>query len=77
MLIPDLDSGGYVAYVPAILGCVTQGETVEEALAMAKDAGDAMLAVAADHNEDIPTEPNGVVISTIDIKVPELASTAA
>lgn len=77
MLIPDLDSGGYVAYVPAIPGCVTQGETVEEALAMAKDAGDAMLAVAADHNEDIPTEPDGVVISTIDIKVPELASTAA
>ena len=77
MLIPDLDSGGYVAYVPAIAGCVTQGETVEEALVMAKDAGDAMLAVAADHGDGIPTEPDGIIISTIDIRVPELANTAA
>jgi predicted RNase H-like HicB family nuclease len=77
MLVPDLESGGYVAHVPTIPGCVTQGETVEEALAMAKDAADAMLAVGADHNEDIPTEPDGIVISTIDVKVPELASTAA
>lgn len=77
MLIPDLEMGGYVAYVPAIPGCVTQGETVEEALAMAKDAADAMLAVAAEHDEDIPTEPDGIVIGTITVEVPALAGTAA
>ncbi|GFN22442.1 type II toxin-antitoxin system HicB family antitoxin [Thermanaeromonas sp. C210] len=32
------EEGGYIASVPALPGCVTQGETKEEALAMAEDA---------------------------------------
>lgn len=36
--------GGYVVYVPALPGCVTQGETFEEATAMAKDAIEGYLA---------------------------------
>ena len=35
---PDPDAGGYVVYCPAIKGCVSQGETIEEALEMIKDA---------------------------------------
>lgn len=30
--------GGFVVYVPALPGCITQGETFEEAEAMAHDA---------------------------------------
>ena len=32
------EEGGYVVSVPALPGCVTQGETFEEAQQMAKDA---------------------------------------
>ncbi len=32
------DEGGYVVSVPALDGCFTQGETVEEALENAKEA---------------------------------------
>jgi predicted RNase H-like HicB family nuclease len=32
------EEGGYVIWCPALPGCVTQGETVEEALEMIKDA---------------------------------------
>ena len=32
------EEGGYVVSVPALPGCLTQGETFEEAKAMAKDA---------------------------------------
>ena len=32
------EEGGYVVYVPALSGCVTQGDTFEEAEVMAKDA---------------------------------------
>jgi predicted RNase H-like HicB family nuclease len=77
VLVPGEQPGRYVAYVPVIPGCVTQGDSIAEALAMAKDAADAMLAVAADHNENTPTEPDGVVIRSIKVVVPELASTAA
>ena len=35
---PDEEEGGYTVTVPALPGCVTQGETLEEAVAMARDA---------------------------------------
>ena len=38
ILEPDPDEGGYTVTVPALPGCVTQGETIEEAIVMAKDA---------------------------------------
>ncbi len=37
ILHPDLE-GGYTVTVPALPGCITQGETIEEAIVMAKDA---------------------------------------
>jgi predicted RNase H-like HicB family nuclease len=38
LLHPDAEEGGYTVTVPALPGCVTQGETLEEAIAMARDA---------------------------------------
>ena len=36
-LEPD-DGGGFNVYVPALPGCMTQGETFQEAVAMAQEA---------------------------------------
>jgi predicted RNase H-like HicB family nuclease len=38
ILYPDTEEGGYTVVVPALPGCITQGETIEEAIAMGKDA---------------------------------------
>ena len=38
VLEPDDDVGGFNVSVPALPGCFTQGETVEESLERAKDA---------------------------------------
>ena len=35
---PDTESGGYVAYCPTLRGCVSEGETIEEALINIKKA---------------------------------------
>ncbi len=35
---PDEEAGGFVAYCPTLKGCVSQGETEEEALENIKDA---------------------------------------
>jgi antitoxin HicB len=35
---PDPEAGGYVVTCPALPGLVTEGDTLEEARAMAKDA---------------------------------------
>jgi antitoxin HicB len=38
VLEPDHDVGGFNVVVPALPGCFTQGETVEECLSRAQDA---------------------------------------
>ncbi len=40
------EEGGYVVGVPAALGCWSEGDTFEEALAMIKDAHEGWLVVA-------------------------------
>lgn len=38
VLTPDYDSGGFTVTVPALPGCVTDGETIDDALARASEA---------------------------------------
>ena len=42
------EAGGYSAEVPALPGCYTQGETLEELRAQLQDAAEAWLAAAHD-----------------------------
>ena len=60
LLTPDEESGGFVVTVPALPGCVTQGDTVEEAKAMAKEAIELTLDVLAEEGKEVPEdeEPN-------------------
>ncbi len=46
--------GGYTAFIPDLPGCISVGETVEEAMAMIKDARQSWLEVAYNHGDDIP-----------------------
>ncbi len=53
---PDPDEGGFTVTVPALPGCVTQGETVEECLAHAHEAISLYLEELAASGEPIPEE---------------------
>jgi predicted RNase H-like HicB family nuclease len=48
--------GGYTVIVPSLPGCVTYGETIEEAIAMAKEAIELYVESLREHGEEIPTE---------------------
>lgn len=48
--------GGYVATVPALPGCVSQGDSREEALRSIKEAIDLYLEDVVEAGEPIPTE---------------------
>jgi antitoxin HicB len=48
--------GGYVAFVPALPGCPTQGETLEEIERNGKEAISLYLESLATHGEAIPEE---------------------
>lgn len=73
VLIPDPTDGGYVAYVPAIPGCVTQGDTVDEAMHRAADAAEGLLTLMVERGDDLPVEGVGAVVSSVDVAVPEYA----
>jgi antitoxin HicB len=45
--------GGYTVLVPSLPGCVTYGETLEEAERMAQDAIEGCVAVMKEEGEDI------------------------
>jgi predicted RNase H-like HicB family nuclease len=49
-IIHPAEEGGYWAEVPALPGCVTEGETMEEVLANLKDAIEGWLEVANSRN---------------------------
>jgi predicted RNase H-like HicB family nuclease len=50
--------GGYTVVVPSLPGCITYGETVEEAKEMARDAIEAYLKSVEKHGEEILDDSN-------------------
>lgn len=48
------EEGGYTVLVPDLPGCVTQGETVEEAFEMVKDAMAGWIEVTFEDKEEAP-----------------------
>lgn len=59
--IEEADEGGYVASFPSLPGCYTQGETIEEAIAMAKEVLELHLSVLKDAGEAIPKEKGSLI----------------
>jgi predicted RNase H-like HicB family nuclease len=50
------DDGGYVATVPALPGCVSQGDTREEALTHIREAIELYIEDCRDAGDPVPTE---------------------
>ena len=48
--------GGYTVTVPVLPGCISEGDTLEEALKNIKDAIEGYLKVLAKHGRSIPLE---------------------
>ena len=52
--LSDALGGGYVAIAPELPGCMSDGETPEEALANAYDAVECWIATAVEMGREIP-----------------------
>jgi predicted RNase H-like HicB family nuclease len=58
-LTPDVDEGGYVASFPDLVGCITCGDTIDEAVKNAEDAKKAWLEAAIEEGIEIK-EPSSI-----------------
>ena len=57
IFISDQDYQGYVAEVPSLPGCVSQGKTMDEAIENIKDAIQGYLYVQSKHgNSELPQQ---------------------
>jgi antitoxin HicB len=56
---------GYIVTVPALPGLVTEGDTLEEAQEMVKDAIRGYLESVLKHGDEIPLEPSPASIERV------------
>ena len=68
ILVPE-EEGGYSVEVPALPGCYTQGETREEAIAMAREAIELYLESCKANGETMPEE-SGIESLIVEVKEP-------
>lgn len=57
---------GYAVVFPDLPGCVTQGDTLEEATEMAVDAASGWVAIMLEDGEDIPPPSKHIRLSDYD-----------
>lgn len=67
VLIPEPEEGGYSVLVPWLPGCVTQGETTEEAVANAREAITGYIEALEKHGETVPLERSAAEVAAIEV----------
>ena len=60
----DPEAPGYSVVVPALPGCTSQGETVEQALTNAREAITLHVACLEEDGEPVPDD-TGVIVATV------------
>jgi len=63
------EEGGFWAEVPALPGCFTQGETLDEVRVMAKEAIEGFLEMLVTRGKEIPVEEHEDIVGTLEIQV--------
>lgn len=67
------DDGRYTAVVPAFGDLATYGDTVEHALAMAKDIIEVAARGLVEDGDDVPVEDAPPIVAAVEAHVPESA----
>ena len=65
ILIPDLESGGYTVTVPSLLGCISEGDTIDEAMANIREAIDLFIEDMIADGEEVPDDVPPIQVATV------------
>lgn len=66
---PDKQAGGFTVTIPALPGCISEGDTFEEAMKNIQEAASLYLEGVREDEKRIPREETGVVIAPVEVKV--------
>ena len=67
VLIPDAEEGGFTVEVPALPGCITEGDTREDALENAREAIQAYIESLVAHGGPVPEETVAPALAAVEI----------
>jgi len=65
ILFPDHEDGGWIAEVPSLPGCVSQGDTREAAIANVRDAIDTWIDGATEVGMTVPEDSLDVQVCIV------------
>jgi len=77
ILHPDTEQGVYGVTVPVLPGCVTQGNSIEDAISMAKEAISLHIEGMLADGEPVPQESEHPQALTISVAAPADVATSA
>lgn len=66
---PDRKFGGFTVTIPALPGCISEGDNFEHALKNIQEAASLYIEVMKNKDIEMPTEEKGVVIAPVEIRV--------
>ncbi len=67
VIFEPAEEGGYTVYVPSLPGCISEGDTYQEALDNIKEAIEGWIEVSREFGDEIP--PSDVIIDTVTVSV--------
>lgn len=65
VLEPDSEGRGYTVRVPALPGCITEGQTRDEALANAREAIEGFIEGLQKAGDPVPVESQSAELATV------------
>jgi predicted RNase H-like HicB family nuclease len=65
---PDIKLGGYTVTIPVLPGCISEGDSFEDALNNIQEAAILYLSVMRQEKEEIPAEGAGIIMAPIQVK---------
>ena len=63
-ILPDKEGGGYLIEFPDLPGCISDGDTIDEAIANGKDALSCWIETAKQNGDEIPQPYSSVEVSS-------------
>jgi len=70
VILEPCEEGGFTVTVPALPGCITEGDDFKQAIDNVKEVIVGYLISLLKHNEHIPSENEHLITTAINIKLP-------
>lgn len=72
VIFEPAENGGYVVSVPALPGCISEGDTFEESVNMIRDAIQGYLVIMNEEGAEIPQEKSNIIVTKVIVDNPSL-----